>query len=66
MNGGGGRDGQMGTTWYERGLLREGIKVEKRPKDGIASFPRYDPIIMPAHQLLLQQEFTKPLPDFSQ
>jgi hypothetical protein len=52
----------MGTTGYGKDLLSEGIKVEKRPNETVASFPRYDPIIMPAHHLLLQQIVTKPLP----
>jgi hypothetical protein len=55
----------MGTTGYEKDLLREGIKVEKRPNEMVASFPRYDPIIMPPHYLLLQQIVTKPLPTSS-
>jgi hypothetical protein len=56
----------MRTTGYGKDLLSKGIKVEKRPKDDMASFQRYDPIIVPAHHLLLQQTDTKPLPNFSQ
>jgi hypothetical protein len=66
IGGGGGGGGQMGTTWYEKNLLSKGIKVEKRPNEMVASFPRYDPIIMPAHHLLFQQIDTKPLPNSSQ